>query len=391
MLFVKFVRFFFGYIRVTVAGDYPERFLNLCANNGIAMWNARRKGDAIECCMFARDYRHLRRLRKRCGVHLKIKRRRGAPFIVHRYRRRKGLAAGLVLFIAFLTVMPKYVWAVEVSGNERVDSKTVIDAANDAGIKRGARISDIDTDNLRPELLLELPQLSWAAINIEGSTVTIDVREQLNPERLDDKTPCNLVAKRQGVITAVYVKKGTASVKVGDAVREGDIIAMGTVEYGDTSTVMCHAMGEIYAETSREIVVSSPLTVERKIPTGKTVKKSVFQIFGLYIPLYLGSEQYDYTCTAKETALKSGDVTLPLSVITAEFTQVDRQMIEISDDEAKKIAAKELEKLEAEQLSGIEVKERKLEYKKENGNIVLTAKYVCIENIAEESALSVID
>ena len=39
MIFIKFVRFILGYIRVTISGDYPERFLNLCAANGVTVWN----------------------------------------------------------------------------------------------------------------------------------------------------------------------------------------------------------------------------------------------------------------------------------------------------------------------------------------------------------------
>lgn len=391
MFFVKLVRFFFGYIRVVIAGDYPERFLNLCASNGIAMWNVRRRSDTIECYMFARDYRHLRRFRQRCGVRLKLKRRRGAPFIVHRYRKRKGLAVGFVLFIAFLTTMPRYVWSVNVSGNENVDSATIIAAAKEAGIHNGVRVSDIDTDNLRPKMLVELPELSWAAINIEGSTVTIDVREQLNPKRIDDKSPCNLVATQDGIITAVYVKKGNAAVKVGDAVRKGDLLALGTVEYGDLSTVMCHAMGEVYAETNREITVTSPLTVERLIPTGKVKTKHVMQIFGMYIPLYLGSEQYNYTCKAQEYFVKSGDAVLPLSIISAEFTEVEKTKVKISVDEAKQTAQEELKRIEKEQLSGIKIKDRKIKFSQKDGKIILTASYICDENIATEAAIPILD
>ncbi len=391
MFFVKLVRIFLGYIRVSVSGDFPERFLNLCANNGIAMWNAKKRGDTIECCLFVRDYRRARHLRRRCGVGLKIMRRWGIPFVIHRYRKRKGIAVGLLFFVAFLSVMPKYVWSVEISGNEGVDSAAIEAVVEELGIKSGSKISSIDVDNLRPKLLVEMPELSWAAINIEGSCVTIDVREQLSPNRLDDKTPCDLVATSDGIITAVYVKKGNAAVKVGDAVRKGDIIALGTVEYGDQSTVLCHAMGEIYAETNRKITVTSPMTVERPIPTGKTKTKRVFQLFGLYIPLYLGSEQYEYTCTATESAVETEQLTLPISIITAEFAEVIPTEVKISKDEAKEIAAKQLEQLEKEQLNGMKIKKRTIRYIEKDGEIILTAEYICEENIASEKPISVVD
>ncbi len=391
MLFIKLVRFFFGYIRITLSGAYPERFLNLCATNGIAVWNVRRKGEAMECVMFSRDFRHIRRFRRRCGVKVHIKRRRGMPFIVHRYRKRQGIAVGLALFIAVLMTMPKYVWVVKVSGNETLSDEQIRAAASKSGILSGARLSDIDPDNLRPRLLLDVPELSWAAINIEGSVVTIDVREGLKTEKIDSTTPCNLVATMDGVITSVYIEKGSAAVKVGDAVRKGDLVALGTVEYGDLRTVMCHAMGEVYAQTERKITVTSPLTVERQIPTGKTKTKRVFQIFGLKIPLYLGSEQYDYIASADEKVMISGDTKLPLSVISAEFCEVKKTKITLTTEEAKEVASAELERREEEELCKVKIKERKLSFKESDGNIILTASYICEENIAAEAPLTVVD
>ena len=391
MVFIKIVRFILGYVRVTISGDYPERFLNLCAANGITVWNVSRNGKTLSCSMFARDYRYVRRFRRKSGTRLKIKRRKGAPFIYNRYKHRKGLMVGLALFIAFLTVMPKFVWSVEVSGNEKTDTQTIIRAAEKIGIKSGAKLSDIDPDNLRPTLLVELSELSWAAINIEGSRITLDVRERLEPETVSDDTPCNLVETRDGIITSVFIKKGSAAVKVGDAVRKGDLLAMGTVEYGDQSTVIRHSMGEIYAETTREITVKSPLTVIRSVPTGKVKTKRVFEIFGLEIPLYLGSERYDYTSSANKTTLMSGDMELPLSIVTAQFYEVDKTKVKLTSEKAKENAKNEFKALEKRQLDGITVKDKKLSFTEKDGYVILTASYVCEENIAIESPLIIVD
>ncbi len=391
MFFIKFVRFILGYVRITVGGDYPERFLNLCATNGITVWNVSRNGDMLSCSMFARDYRYVRRFRRKSGAKLKIKRRKGAPFIYHRYKNRKGLMAGFALLVAFLITMPKFVWSVEVSGNEKTETELIINTAEKIGIKSGAKLSSIDPDNLRPTLLVELPELSWAAINIEGSRITLDVRERLTPEIISGDTPCNLVATRDGIITSVYVKKGSAAVKVGDAVRKGDLLAMGTVEYGDKSTVIRHSMGEIYAETTHEITVKSPITVTESIPTGKIKTKRVFEIFGFNIPLYLGSEKYDYNAAASKWTLKSGDTELPMSVTTAKFYEVEKRKTKLTPEKAKENAQNELKKREKEELDGIKIKNRKLKFTSADGYIILTASYVCEENIAEEAPLMVVD
>ena len=391
MLFVRIVRIIFGYVRVYVSGEYPERFLNLCANNGIAVWNVRRREGGLVCSVFARDYKRLRRIRRRTGVRLKIKRRRGIPFVIHRYRYRKGLVVGAVTFAFFLTVMPKFVWSVEICGNERVPTEEIQSIASELGIKSGAKISSIDTENMRLDLLIEMPELSWTAINIEGSRVTVDVREKLDTEVVEDKEPCNLVATADGIITKVYVKKGGAAVKVGDAVRKGDVIALGTVEYGDLSTVLCHAKGEIYAETNRKITATIPLCETQLIPTGRVQKKRVFQLFGVYVPLYLGSVKFDYTAYAAEKSIKSGDVTLPVSIIEAEFHEVEKTNVTLSVDEAKKRAEAELKRLENDRLDGVKIKKRTVTFTANKDSVTITADYVCEENIVAEKPLSIIE
>ena len=391
MLFIRLIRIIFGYVRITVSGEHPERFLNLCANNGIAVWNVKRRDESLLCSIFARDYKRIRRLRKRSRVRLKIKRRRGVPFVVHRYRYRKGIIVGLVIFIVFLSTMPRMVWSVEVCGNERVTTAEILSAAKEIGIKNGAKISSLDTENLRLDFLIKMPELSWSAINIEGSRVTIDVRERLSTELVEDKTPCNLVATADGIITKVYVKKGSAVVKVGDAVRKGDVIALGTVEYDDLSTVLCHAMGEIYAETNRKITVTVPLTETKLIPTGRIKKKRVFQLFGVYVPLYLGSVKFDYTASANEKSLKSGDITLPVSVIEAEFCEVKETEVKLSVSDAKKRAETELKRLETDQLKGVKIKDKKITFAEKKDTIVLTVNYICEENIVAEKPLSIIE
>ena len=47
------------------------------------------------------------------------------------------------------------------------------------------------------------------------------------PEK--DETPCDLVAAKPGVITAMIVRQGTAQVAIGDEVEEGQVLVKGIV------------------------------------------------------------------------------------------------------------------------------------------------------------------
>ena len=95
----RIVNFFFGSVRVEVRGSYPERFLNLCARNGIKFRN-------METCdvgvfridMSPRSFLVIRDIARRsmCRVHIVSK--NGLPFLVRRVKKRTLLVAGFALF-----------------------------------------------------------------------------------------------------------------------------------------------------------------------------------------------------------------------------------------------------------------------------------------------------
>lgn len=173
-----------------------------------------------------------------------------------------------------------------ISGNNAVDSAAIADALQTIGVCEGARAAKIDPEEKRNELLLEMKELSWAAINIEGSRVTVDVIEtKFEDEK--DTAPSNLKAGYDGIVRKIEVIKGVASVKVGDAVRKGDLLVSGMHEYSDQTTDLTRARGKIYAEVNQSFRVAQPLTVTEYLKTGETDERSVLRFFGLDIPLFL--------------------------------------------------------------------------------------------------------
>lgn len=383
MIIVKFLRFFLGCLRITVSGRFPERFLNMCAANNVTIWNTRRRGENIECTVFARDYKKIRHFRKKCGVLPRIKSKHGLPFIRYRYRRRKGVLCGAALCALYLAVMPNFLWSIDVQGNSRVSADEITAALQKIGVEVGVPLDGIDVDNMRQQLILELPELSWAAINLSGTKATVDVREKLDVAPSEDKLPCNLTAARDGRIISVKVSAGSAAVKVGDAVTAGDPLVMGTVEYKSGYTAFRHSAGEIIAETNRRITVSVPLSETLPLQTGRVRQKSVLQLFWFKIPLYLGSEQYSYVASAEQNPLILSGERLPMSLTTATFAEVTDCPVNRTEEQAQELALQRLEQRESDDLEGTQVAERSVKTECIDGQLVLTADYICRENIAK--------
>ncbi len=382
MLLLRLLRFLSGYVKITVSGRFPERFLNICASRGMSLWYSHRRGEYIECCMFARDYKKAASLRRDCGVKLKIKRRYGLPFALHRYRRRKGLLCGAAIFAAFLFVMPQFVWSIDINSDFDIPDAKVLDALSDIGLTIGTPVSRIDTGNMRVQLALELPEVSWVSINTDATKVTVDIRKTTTQDQADERF-CNIVASADGRITALYVRDGNAAVKVGDAVVKGQMLVSGTMEYKDGSTVFCHSDADVMALCEHELKVSVPLEQTVTVDTGKVSRRRVLSAFGLKVPLYLGEINFQYRSKAEMTPLVIGGVELPAWTAYADFYEVAERSVTLSREAAERQCLERLERLEATELAGAKIESRDLSYTESDGKLNLTARYTCTENIAQ--------
>ncbi len=388
MFFLRLIRFLFGYVKINVSGRFPERFLNICANNGVSVWYTHRRSEDIECCIFARDYRKLIRLRKGCAVSVGIKRKYGMPLLFHRYRRRKGMLCGAVIFCVILAVMPQYVWSIEVNSDGSVGDAQVIGMLEKLGLGIGTPRSEVDPGNMRVQLAIALEQVSWVSVNTDGTTVTVEVRGATEREE-KDYAYSNLTAECDGRITAVYVRSGSAVVKVGDAVVKGQLLVSGTEQYADGSTVFRHSDAEIIAQTTHDIEASVPFSQKVMTDTGRVKSRSVISAFGLKLPLYVGQIDFDYRSQAQMTPLVIDGVELPVWIATAEFYEVSQKSITLSAEQAKKCADELLETEKAKLLADKELISCEVEYQEREGELVAVAHCVCSENIVKTEYFNV--
>ncbi|MCI8360805.1 MAG: sporulation protein YqfD [Clostridiales bacterium] len=390
MLLLRFLHFFLGYVRFKAWGDFPERLLNLCAGRGVPVWGIVRRKGRIEGMVYAKDYKKMRKIRARSGARLRIMEKRGLPFILRRYRKRVGLLVGFVLFFLILRVMSGFIWTVEIVGNQRVEKAEILAALERVGIEEGVPISSIDPANVRQRLMLELPELAWAAVNIEGAKATVDVKETRQvPDKIDDSLPCNLKAARDGRIIGHQVTDGRIMVQIGDAVVAGDLLVSGVMEYADGESGFKHAAGQVFAETQRAISYTARYDQQETYRTGQVRRRRALKLFGLEIPLYLGSVRGTYEKEIETHQLAFGTATLPISVVSASFYETAQLDYTLDEAGALEFARQQIAGLEREQLQGAEILSKEEQIETTEEGVALTVQYVCKENIAVEEILSI--
>ena len=79
-----------GYVRVITEGYFIERLINSCLKSGIFIWNSKRKRATIlETNVKIKDFKKFVKIAKQSKCRIKIKQKRGIPFIFNKYKKRK--------------------------------------------------------------------------------------------------------------------------------------------------------------------------------------------------------------------------------------------------------------------------------------------------------------
>ena len=271
MKFFDFFNSLAGWTEVRVSGALPEAFLNACAARNLPLLSAAQEERyALRVRLRTRDVKKAARIALWTQCALEPLFAGGASAMTRKLRRRALAVLGLFFVLALLAWSKLYIWEIDVTGNDTVPAGRILDGLRECGVGIGTFWPGITSDNLRSELLIELPELAWATVNIYGSRAEVIVRERVpKPEIWRADTPVDVVAKKTGFITEVRTLSGTARVRPGSAVTEGETLISGLQEssYGGAKKV--HATGVVRAETYYELSAAVPLTALEKRGTGE--------------------------------------------------------------------------------------------------------------------------
>lgn len=286
----RMINWFRGRVRLRVVTAAPERFLNMCAERGIAFSDVRViTPTELELCVSPRGSAALSSLRGR-GFEITSLSGAGAPYTAKKLRRRCALLLGVLLAAAAVWSSSLFIWDISVEGNETVHDWEILNALDALGVRPGAFGPSIDSERLSNEMLLRLHGLSWFAINVSGSRASVLVRERvMPPEITKPDEPSMVYAAKGGVITGMSVLDGTAVHRVGDTVSVGDVLVSGFTESVSGAVRLGRAAAEVRARTWYELTAEMPVRGYAKTYTGGKRTKTAVILGGRRINLYLNS------------------------------------------------------------------------------------------------------
>ncbi len=326
MLFARLFYYLRGYLVITIAGRYPERFLNVCANRHILIWDVFPcSSSVLKCCVSIRGFRLLPPVARKTGVHVKIIEKRGLPMLLLRCRKRKWFLAGLGACLTLMILLNQFIWKLEITGCETVSAAYITEQLSECGLTVGAFRPFLDEKKLQNQMLIRIPELSWLWVDKSGSKVTVQVKERvMPPEIYDANAYCNIVAAKDGVIDSMIIKNGVPMASLGDTVRKGDLLVSGLIlsEKG-VEPRQVQSEGEIYARVWYEKTKAFSLWSPKRNETGRQEKKYTLHLFGWHVNLFRHADTKfsEYKSETREHEAALFGRYLGLGVTCTEFTE----------------------------------------------------------------------
>lgn len=332
-----------GQVTGRVESGFPERVLNLCAEYGIFFWDLQWESPvAFTFTMTRRDWKRLRSLSKRLDCGLTAVGWQGAPFFLGRLRRRYALWIGLGVCALLLAYSSFFIWDFEIEGNETVSQEEILRALEKYGVGFGTYGYAVDSFELRNLILLEIPELSYIAVNVRGCRAYVQVRERVYaPEIVSQRQSGNTVAAKDALITAIQPWDGERQVLPGTMVREGQLLIAGVVQSDYGGVRYLRGTGRVYGRTWYTLQCQVPLTVQKKVYTGEEQVRRALLLGKNRINLYFSSSIPGDTCDKIVTQDKwrlPGNVALPVTAVTERLRFYTLEEKPRSQEEALRLA-----------------------------------------------------
>ena len=347
-MFIKiFLSYLLGYVRVTVEGYYIERFINICTTNHVTIWKLKRdKNVKLELNVRLKEFKEIIKIAKKTKCKVKIKGKRGIPFVLHRYRKRKVFGLFLLIIIVAVIFSSNFVWNVEIKEENGNELENIMQDLEEAGLKLGELKQKINTKEIINNIRLKREDIAWMGIELKGTNAIVKiVKSDKKPEIVDENEYCNIVSNKTGRITKINAQNGTANVKVGDTVSVGTTLISGWLEGKYTGIRYVHAKGQIQAKVWYTKNKKIYYKQEIKEETGKEEKKYNIKFNNFKINLHKGVPKFKIydTITVEKKFKIFSNFYLPISIEKITYKEQENKEKTYNVEEAKNIGIKELE------------------------------------------------
>lgn len=386
-MFIKIIlSYLLGYLKVSVEGYYIERFINICKSNKITIWNLKRDKDTyLYLNVRISEFKESCKIAKKTRCKIKIKNKKGIPFLLHKYKKRKIFIILLFIVAILIGLSSNFVWNVDITEENGEELENIAQDLENVGLKTGKLKFNINTKEIINKIRLKRKDVAWIGIELKGTNAIVKlVKAEEKPEIIDENEYCSIISDKAGVVTKINAQTGTANVKIGDTIKEGDVLINGWMEGKYTGVRYVHAKGEIEAKVWHTKYKKIPYNATQKQETGQIENKYAIKINNFKINFYKNLSKFKiYDTIETENKIKIfSDFYLPISLLKKTNKELEELQKKYNIEEAKALGIEELQKELNEEIENKDkiVNKNINTYEQEDGVDVYVT-YEVLENI----------
>lgn len=372
-----------GYLCIKVWGFSTERFINLCGNHNILLWNIENHGDYYTMCITLKGFYNLKSITRKTGTRVAITKRCGLPFFSQKAKKRKIFVAGIFLSLIFWIWMESFILSIEIVGNHYVTEEVFMDFLYENDIMPGKKKKGIHIEELEKAIRNEYDLVTWTSAKIDGTRLIIHVKEneliQNTPmeKKTDDKadTGYHLIADTDGIITEMITRAGNPMVSIGTEVKKGDILVEGCIPiYQEDTTVKrydyCKADADVVIESKISVNKRQKETYMKKMYTGATKTRYFISVSSVEVkfPLFFHAyTNYDIVKEYEQIELFGG-LKLPIHYGKMQLREYEEAEAIYTKEEIKEKFQQKIQKfVKTLEEKGVQIIEKNVTIKKQKG------------------------
>ena len=345
MFFSRLFRFIHGYVVIIIEGYFVEKFVNICLNKQINLWNIKRKKSGVmQANVDLKSFKNLRKIAKKTKCKVKIRKKVGLRFVFNKYKKRKTFALSLILIALLLVLNSMFIWNIEIVGETDIPNEEILSQLDSLGVKVGTLRFSIDAKRIENKIRLERQDIAWIGLDIKGTNMQVNIVEKVEkPEIINPDEYCNIISQYDGIITKISVKNGTAIVKENDVITKGQLLVMGMIEGKNVEDRYVHADAEIEAKVWRTTKKKVYLNATEVVRNGELEKKTQIAVKNFKINFYKNDTNFKmYDKITKESNMKLfSNLYIPIKIIEYEYYELQENNLVYTMEEAKNKAVEE--------------------------------------------------
>lgn len=241
-----------------------------------------------------------------------------------------GICVGL--FIMFL--MCNTIFDIKINSNNQQLVEKINKSLYENGISKYKRkISFNELQIIKNKILIDNKDvLEWIEIIEDGCIYIVELTERVKGNNINiDKSPSNIVASKDGLITHINLVNGVKVKDVNDYVKKGEVIITGQIYKDENLVSQTSAEGTVYAEVWYTTTVSIPFKYKEYIDTGKVINRYYIKLFDKEMTL-IGKYNSENSISKKSIVLDKPY--LPFDIYKEKIKIYKYKPFKVNEDEA---------------------------------------------------------